>query len=175
MGSGLVDKKKAKSIQKEKRNKRKQAGKGQEDQDKLEQQRRVEEQRRIKQAKDKELNLIKKQVLEQKAILAQVKQLIETNKIERQTGEIGFQFADNKKIKKIFVNEEQHRHLSNGLLAIVKLDEEYILIPCTVAQKIAQRDMTSLVYLSTKTGVDEDEEHNDDPYKDYVIPDDLMW
>ncbi|NVP03123.1 DUF2058 family protein, partial [Photobacterium damselae subsp. damselae] len=46
------------------------------------------------------------------------------------------------------------------------------LIPAVVADKIAQRDQESIVVNNT---VDETVVDEDDPYADFVIPDDLMW
>jgi len=175
MGSGLVDKKKAKSIQKEKRKNRKQAGKGQDQQDKLEQRQRVETQKQAKLNRDRELNLIQKRALDEKSIRAQVKQLIQSNKVERQPGEIGFQFVDNKKIKKVYISDEQHRHLSKGLLSIVSFNNEYIFVPKAIAEKIIQRDADLVVYVQSKIDAEASDEADSDPYKDYVIPDDLMW
>ena len=64
------------------------------------------------------------------------------------------------------------RHLARGLLAIVKLDDNYELVPAAVADKIDQRDATYLVLRNQPQDGVEDEE---DPYADYKIPDDLMW
>ena len=172
MGSGLVDKKKAKSIQKEKRNKRKQAPKGklQVDEVKL----RTEQQQQDKVEKDRSLNKVRVEEQEKKAIEAQIKQLILVNAVTRDAGSIGFQFSDNKIIKKIYITEEQQLHLLGGQLAITILAGEYHLVPKAVAEKITERDGGAVVYLDETKSSDkiEDEE---DPYKDYEIPDDLMW
>jgi len=172
MGSGLVDKKKAKSIQKEKRNKRKQTPKGEIQVDELKI--RTEKQKNEKAEKDRALNKLRQKEQEQKAIQAQIKQLIENNAVAREGGEIGFQFAVGSKIKKLYINEEQQDHLLKGRLAISNLAEEYILVPAGVADKIFERDEACVVYRQDNSEstlvVDED-----DPYKDYEIPDDLMW
>ena len=81
MGSGLVDKSKAKKIQKEKRKKRKQTPKNEllkEEQQKIEL---AEKQKQEKAEKDRELNRIKKAEQDKKAVKAQIIQLIQTNKI----------------------------------------------------------------------------------------------
>jgi len=175
MGSGLVDKSKAKKIQKEKRKKRKQTPKNEllkEEQQKTEL---AEKQKQEKAEKDRELNRIKNTDKDKKAIKAQIIQLVQTNKIEPKDAEIGFQFVVNKVIKKLYVNDEQQTHLQRGRLAIAQLDEEFYLVPKAVAEKLAQRDEAIVVYLlDTKTSSD-DVLDEDDPYKDFVIPDDLMW
>ena len=66
----------------------------------------------------------------------------------------------------------------NGRLAIARLstdnsaESEYAIIPASVADKIAQRDATSIVLHSALSQEEQDE---DDPYADFKVPDDLMW
>jgi len=174
MGSGLVDKNKAKKIQKEKRQKRKQTPKGLLQAEAIQKQDLVDKQKQEKADKDRELNRLKKAEQDKKAIKAQIIQLIQSNKIERQNGDIGFQFVVNKQIKKIYVDEEQQTHLNRGKLAITQSNDEFYLVPTAVAEKISQRDETVVVYLETNQEKTK-EPLEDDPYKDFVIPDDLMW
>jgi len=174
MGSGLVDKKKAKKIQKEKRQKRKQTPKNVLQEEAIQKQDIVDKQKQEKAEKDRELNRLKKAEQDKKAIKAQIIQLIQTNKIERQNGDIGFQFAVNKQIKKLYIDAEQQGYLQRGKLAITQQDDEFYLVPTAVAEKISQRDESVVVYLETNQ-VEMNESIEDDPYKDFVIPDDLMW
>lgn len=173
MGSGLIDKKKAKSIQKEKRIERKQLPKGHAPGD--EDKELLEKLRQEKIEKDKELNRKRMEELEKKSIKAQVKQLIKTNEIRRVVGEVAFQFTDNKKIKRIYLAQEQYDHLTRGLLAIATVSEEYILLPKKVAKKVMERDAQAICYLYEKEQSKEQELEEDDPYKGFEIPDDLMW
>ena len=172
MGSGLIDKKKAKAIQKEQRIQRKQMPKGQLP-DNTEHER-LEKLKQEKIKKDKELNRKKVEELERKAIQAQVKQLIKTNAVQRDIGDVVFQFSDAKKIKKIHVSQTQYDHLTKGLLAIASLQGEYILVARAVASKITERDQLAICYFYEKAS-DETEIDEDDPYKGFEIPDDLMW
>lgn len=129
----------------------------------------TEEKRQTQLEKDKQLNQEIKQQADQKAILAQIKQLIETHKLA-ETGEFKFNFTDDSKVKFVNVTDSQQKQLSNGHLAIVKADSDYAMVPTKVAEKIALREESLVVSLSQPEEVDED-----DPYKDFVIPDDLMW
>ena len=70
------------------------------------------------------------------------------------------------------MSKKVQEQIIRGVLAVVKLGEGYELVPRIVADKIAQRDEHAVVVANTKSGQQVDE---DDPYKDYVIPDDLMW
>ena len=109
---------------------------------------------------------------------AQVKQLIEMNRVMPGRGDISFNFTDGSIIKKITVDKLTQTQLINGRLAIARLatqsngDSEYAIIPAIVAEKIAQRDASSIVLHSALSQEVQDE---DDPYADFKIPDDLMW
>lgn len=175
MGSGLVDKKQAKAIQKEKRDKRKQAPKGQLTVDKEKSELELERLKQEKIERDKALNKQRLAELERKAIKAQVKQLLQTNEVKREPGDVSFQFTDNKKIKKIYVSQLQFNHLSKGLLAIGSVNNEYLLVPAAVAKKVMERDSDAIHYYYAKQQNDGIELAEDDPYKGFEIPDDLMW
>lgn len=92
--------------------------------------------------------------------------------------DIGFNFTDGNLIKKIFVDKLTQAQLINGRLAIARLlvdnnsEGEYAIIPASVADKIAQRDASSIVLHSALSAEEQDE---DDPYADFKVPDDLMW
>ncbi|MBD3723082.1 DUF2058 family protein [Klebsiella pneumoniae] len=113
-----------------------------------------------------------------KSIKPGVKQLIEMNRITVARGDIGFNFTDNNLIKKIMVDKPTQTQLINGRLAIArpavdnKPEGEYAIIPAVVAEKIAQRDASSIVLHSA---LSQDEQDEDDPYADFKVPDDLMW
>jgi len=171
MGAGLVDNKKAKAIKQETRKKKKQKGRtglAEEDAAKRE---RLEKERLEKVEKDRLLNAQRNEELKERELVAQVRQLIEVNKIITD-GELGYQFTDGTKIQKIYVDQETQSALSKGRLAIVKSGESYVCVARPVAEKIAQRKQEFVILLNDATTQEIDE---DDPYKDYQIPDDLMW
>lgn len=171
--AGLIDNKKAKQAGKEKRKEQRVARRDKTSVDtaKLEREQAIA----AKQARDRELNRQRDEVLQQKAIAAQIKQLI-TNHRQPKRGsgeEIEYHFTDGQRIKKMRVGALVNRQIVNGQLAIVKLDESYELVPRVVADKIAQRDGSFIIALNNNDAQNELDE--DDPYKDYQIPDDLMW
>ncbi len=166
---GLVDEKKVKQAKKEKHKQAKQ-------QDKkavvVDEAARLAQQAVAQKAeRDRELNRQRKEEAERKALAAQVRQLIEVNRLPGEEGEIAYNFSDGNKVKRLYVTEQVQRQLGLGRLAIVRLDEEYELVPNAVAEKIRQRDESYVVLCN------EPEQHSDDddPYADYKIPDDLMW
>ncbi|MEN4246051.1 DUF2058 domain-containing protein [Serratia marcescens] len=138
----------------------------------------VEENKKAQLERDKQLNEQQKQAALSKEYKAQVKQLIEMNRIVLAKGDIGFNFTDGNLIKKILVDKATQTQLINGRLAIAHLlienreECEYAIIPASVADKIAQRDAGSIVLHSALSQEEQDE---DDPYADFKVPDDLMW
>jgi len=124
-----------------------------------------------KAARDRELNRQQKEAAERKAIQAQVRQLIEMNRLSREGAETGYNFQDGTAIKKLFVTDDMHDRLARGQLAIVRFGDGYEVIPSVVAEKITLRDEACVVSNIERR----EEDEGDDPYADYKVPDDLMW
>ncbi|MDF7660811.1 DUF2058 domain-containing protein [Erwiniaceae bacterium L1_54_6] len=167
--AGLVTSKKMAKVQKTAKKSRIQAREAREA---------VEENKKAQLEHDRKLSEQRKQEVLSKEYKAQVKQLIEMNKIEISKGDIGFNFTDNNLIKKIFVDKLTQSQLISGRLAIARVvmdnngESEYAIIPASVADKISQRDANSIVLNSALSQEEQDE---DDPYADFKVPDDLMW
>ncbi|EOZ1389688.1 TPA: DUF2058 domain-containing protein [Enterobacter hormaechei] len=167
--AGLVSSKKMAKVQRTAKKSRVQAREAREA---------VEENKKAQLERDKQLSEQQKQAVLAKEFRAQVKQLIEMNRITVAKGNITFNFTDGNLIKKIEVDKQTQTQLINGRLAIARLvinakgDCDYAIIPAVVADKIAQRDADSIVLNSALSQEEKDE---DDPYADFKIPDDLMW
>lgn len=168
--AGLADEKKARAVKNEKRKQRKQQPKGAVVVNETEE--RARQARQEKAERDRQLNLERKQEAEKKAIQAQIRQLIETNRLDRSRGETSYQFVDGKKIKKILVDDTMVDQLSRGRLAVVRQGENYDIVPEKVARKIMERDAAAVIVLHDRK---QDDAGEDDPYAGYEIPDDLMW
>ncbi|HCH50477.1 MAG TPA: DUF2058 domain-containing protein [Proteus sp.] len=138
----------------------------------------VEENKRAQLERDKQLSEQQKQAALSKEYKAQVKQLIEMNRITPSKGDIDFNFTDNNLIKNIVVDKLTQSQLISGRLAIARLvtdnsgKTEYAIIPASVADKIMQRDANSILLNNALSQTEQDE---DDPYADFKVPDDLMW
>ena len=171
MGAGLVDTKKAKAIKQEKRKKNKQAGRTGVAQEEAQKKARLEQERLEKVERDRALNEKKQADLREREIQAQIRQLVSVNAL-KVDGELGYQFADGAKIQKLYVDQATLDALAKGRLAVVRKGESYAVVVRPVAEKIAERD-TSFVVMLNDGSTDKVDE--DDPYKDYQIPDDLMW
>lgn len=167
--AGLVSSKKVAKVQRTAKKSRVQAREAREA---------VEENKKAQVERDKLLSEQQKQAVLSKEYKAQVKQLIEMNRVMPGRGDISFNFTDGSIIKKITVDKLTQSQLINGRLAIARLvtqsngESEYAIIPAVVAEKIAQRDASSIVLHSALSQEVQDE---DDPYADFKIPDDLMW
>lgn len=131
----------------------------------------VEAARLKKLEEDRQRNERLNELAKEKALSAQVKQLIASNS-QRQDGNVAYNFTDQGKIKKIYISEENKTQLNKGYLAIVSAGENYDLVPEVVARKIEARSAETVLFLHDRSNEVVDE---DDPYKDYPIPDDLEW
>ncbi|MCD4625909.1 DUF2058 family protein, partial [Proteus mirabilis] len=81
----------------------------------------VEEKKRLQLERDKQLSEQQKQATLLKEYKAQVKQLIEMNRITPAKGDIDFKFTDNNVIKTLEVDKVTQSQLINGRLAIARL------------------------------------------------------
>ncbi|MEQ3637230.1 DUF2058 domain-containing protein [Alcanivorax sp.] len=169
MKAGLADEKKARKAKQQKREDVNKAKRGEiEMEDPADRARRLREE---KAEADRQREAQRKAEREKKEIAAQIKQMIEQSRLER-NGEVAFQFVQDKKIKKAYVTGKQQKQLERGQIAIVALGESFELVPTVVAEKIRQRDAAAVLLLNERGTEAADE---DDPYKDFPIPDDLMW
>lgn len=120
----------------------------------------------------RELNAQRDAAAGQKAILAQVVQMVQQHRQPKGNGDLAYNFTIGSKIERIYVSETVQQHLVNGRLAIVVLDGVAELVPKVVGEKIAER-MPEVVVAVRKAASEQPAE--DDPYADYKIPDDFTW
>lgn len=173
--AGLADKNSAKNARAEKRKKQKLKNKNQQveaDAAKIA----AEQAAAEKKERDRQLNAEQQKEREKRSVAAQIKQLITVNKQSRD-GDTLLNFTHENVVKRMYVSAAVHKQVTKGRLAVVALDGAYELVPSPVADKIAQRDESVVVYradldTSNNEGQQEDEE---DWYADYEIPDDLTW
>lgn len=122
--------------------------------------------------RDRQLNLQRKQAADKKALAAQLKQLIEANRLPRDDGDVAYHFTDdNNKIQRLFVTAAMHKQITGGGLAIVQHNARYDVVPAAIADKLRARDASSVVLCvdpqQGATGRDDEAEH--------PVPDDLVW
>jgi len=121
--------------------------------------------------RDRELNRQKVELENKKAIAAQIRQLVEANRVPKSDGDVAYNFQDANKIQRIHVTEATRNQIMRGELIVVRLGNAYELVPKLVAEKITQRDPDCVV--SVKESAQASTE--DDAYAKYKIPDDLIW
>jgi len=168
--AGLVNKQQVKQAKTEQKKKaRQQAGNQAEAKDEVKLE--AERARQEKIERDRALNRQKQEQEQKKQVAAQIRQLIEMNRLENQDGEIAYNFEDDKVVRRILVSDLVQKKIVNGTLAIVRFGEHYEVVPRPVAEKILLRDVRSVVVCNDK----EQQIDEDDPYAEYQIPDDLIW
>ncbi|MFC6166480.1 DUF2058 domain-containing protein [Acinetobacter terrestris] len=166
--AGLVDNKKAKKLSKQAVHEQRT---GQSNEAELKA--KIAQDKQKKLAKDQALDLEKKRLLQGKELKAAIIQMINQHKIRDIDGEVSYQFIDESKIKKIYLNQQIYNALVSGSLVIAKESEGYAVLPKALADRINDKmEGFIIVNNSEKNEQITDEE---DPYAAYVIPDDLMW
>lgn len=119
----------------------------------------------------RELNIQRDAAAMQKAILAQIVQMVQKNRQSKGNSDIAYNFTHGTKIERIYVSAAVQAHLIAGRLVIVCMDGNVELVPRVIADKISERDASLVVRVNKSCN----EVEEDDPYAAYKIPDDLMW
>lgn len=129
-----------------------------------------------KNARDQELNRKQQEKAAAKARRAEVKQLIEQHRLPPVASEEYFNFADGTRLARVAVTPALREQLIKGTVAIVRYEGHYALVPDAAVARIRERDEHAVVAQETApaTGAAASSE-KDDPYKDFVVPDDLVW
>jgi hypothetical protein len=168
--AGLVDKNKAKLATQEK-NKQKKVELRTGEQSVNEARLAALEAQRKQAERARELNAQRDAAAAQKAIVAQIAQMVKVNRQNKGAGDIAYNFTHGTKIDRIYVSAAVQGHLMAGRLVIVCLNGATELVPRVIADKIAERDPSLVVRVNkASTQIEED-----DPYAAFQIPDDLMW
>jgi uncharacterized protein YaiL (DUF2058 family) len=168
--AGLVTERQVKSVEQPHQKPRPQARK--QPPPPSEQKRAAEQAQAAKAARDAQLNKQRQQAADAKARALEIKALVEQNKLPKKLeSEDRFNFVAGKKLRFILVDAALRAGLNDGTLFIIRYDGKSEIVPAAIAEKIRERDERAVVKLgSGETPVDEN-----DPYKDFVVPDDLKW
>jgi uncharacterized protein YaiL (DUF2058 family) len=124
-------------------------------------------------ARDQELSRKRQEEADRRARWAQIRQLVEQNGIARPETDEAFNFVDGRKVRKIYANAELQARIVSGAIAIVRCDGRYHLVPAEIGARVAEREPNAVVKLNQQANQTSPAE--DDPYKDFVVPDDLKW
>jgi uncharacterized protein YaiL (DUF2058 family) len=124
-----------------------------------------------KAALDAELNRRKQAKAERRAKFAEIRQLVEQHQVPRVDTEDHYNFVDGSNIRRVAVTPELRERLVRGELAIVRNEGRYAFVPAAVGEQVRARVERALIHLNRPAAAPDP----DDPYKDHVIPDDLVW
>ena len=166
--AGLVDNKKAKKLSKQAVHEQRT---GQSDEAELKAKIAQDQQEKLE--KDQALDLEKKRLLQGKELKAAIIQMINQHKIRDIDGEVSYQFIDESKVKKIYLNQQIYNALVSGSLVVAKESDSYAILPKALADRINDK-MEGFIIVNNSEN-NEQTTDEEDPYAAYVIPDDLMW
>jgi len=128
-----------------------------------------------KNARDQELNRRQQEKAAAKARRAEVKQLIEQYRLAAVESEEYFNFSDGNRLARLAVTPALREQLIKGTLAIVRYEGHYAVIPESAVARIRERDEHAVVTHSPASVSSAQAAGEDDPYRDFVVPDDLVW
>jgi len=123
--------------------------------------------------RDQELNRKQQEKALRKARGAQLRQMIEQSSLPRAEGEDYYNFVDGGRIRRIPVTPALRAQITSGAVQIVRQTDQYYLVPASAAARIREQHPEAL--LATEQNAATAAPEADDPYKDFVVPDDLTW
>ncbi|MFW5454253.1 DUF2058 domain-containing protein [Thioalkalivibrio sulfidiphilus] len=130
--------------------------------------------RRQQAERSRELNRQREEAAARKAREAQLRQIIEANRLPRREADVTYHFEHDGKVRRIHVTRDQQAGLSRGQLGIVTLAGSYELLPLEALEKVRERDPAAVILIDTHDEKPQTPDA-DDPYAAYQVPDDLMW
>jgi uncharacterized protein YaiL (DUF2058 family) len=124
-----------------------------------------------KAARDQELNRKQQAKAERVARRAQVRQLVEQNRLPRVESEDFYHFTDGGKIKRIAVDASLRAQLQRGEMSIVRCDGRYEIVPAAAALRIGEREASAVMGIAAASAASDEAS----AYSAFVVPDDLVW
>ncbi len=170
--AGLVDSKRIKKANTEKRKKAKQQRGKKTESIANSTTTQINQKRLEKSEHDRQLNRERSAHAKRKELNAQIRQLLEKNREPHDDNGVAYNFEQDNKLRRVYVSEPVRKKIINGQLAIIKYRKHYEIVPAEIARKIAERD--SSIWTKFNDAVTSNVDDND-PYSDYPVPDDLVW
>ncbi len=133
----------------------------------------VQQAQAAKVERDRELNRRREDKAQRKARMAQIEQIVEQNRLPRLETDDYYSFIDGKKIRRMSVDAQRREQLTKRALIVVRYKGHYAVVPAEVAERIRAIDANMVVPLVEPPSGSA--EVVDDAYKEFVVPDDLMW
>jgi uncharacterized protein len=132
----------------------------------------AKKQAEAKAARDQELNRKSQEKAQRKALYAQIRELVTQNRIARPDVEETYNFIDGGKVRRIRADAALRERITRGDVMLVRCEGRYELVLPDIAEKIRERDARAVVAQIQPSAATE---VVDEAYKDFVVPDDLMW
>jgi hypothetical protein len=154
--AGMVNQKQVKKAQHEKRvenKKKKKGGVSSEESARI----RLQQQQAEQAKQNQKLNAERNLQSQQKADQAAARQLIASNKVRLEEGDVTYHYvgADGK-IKRISVQQDVADKLSDGLLGLALHNSDLVLLAAETVKKVLQRDNDSIVAYNDPAEVEDD-------------------
>jgi uncharacterized protein YaiL (DUF2058 family) len=131
----------------------------------------AEQAQAAKLARDQELARRQQEKAERRARRAQVNQMVEQVALAKIESDDYFSFVDGTTIRRMPINALLREQLTRREVAIVRYRGSYALVPAEAVDRIRERDASAVIPLDKAEKITDP----NDPYKDFVVPDDLTW
>ncbi len=123
-------------------------------------------------ARAQELQKRRQEEADRKERWTQIKQLIEQHRLPKIESEEYFNFVSRGKVRRLAVDAQLRERIISGEVVIVRCEGKHDVVPRDIGERIRGYDARAVIALQNAA---EAEPAADDPYKDYVVPDDLKW
>ena len=112
------------------------------------------------------------------ALNLRIRELLDRHAENDRSAELAFNFMRENTVRRVFVTDAQRRKLAGGELAIVGFRRRHHIVPSGVADEIQALRPIVFVHRAKAEGSEPlapDVAAEDDPYRDFPVPDDLHW
>lgn len=103
-----------------------------------------------------------------RALNLKLNTVFDNPEVAEPNGEQKFNYPYQNKVRGIYVSAEQHKQLTDGVLAVTLFKAKTKLIPVALIDDILRIDPKRFIYRA-------DESNNSQDEGDHPVPDDLMW
>ena len=111
------------------------------------------------------------------ALNLRIRELLDGHAQNDRGAEIAFSFMRENTVRRVYITDAQRRKLASGELAIVGFRRRHHIVPAAVADEIEALRPIVFVHRSARGdgAPAPDAVAEDDPYRDFPVPDDLRW
>ena len=112
------------------------------------------------------------------ALNLRIRDLLDRHAQNDRSAELAFSFMRENTVRRVYVTDAQRRKLAGGELAVVGFRRRHHIVPSGVADEIQGLRPIVFVHRAGAAGAGAsatDASTDDDPYRDFPVPDDLHW